>query len=50
MMNSVFGKAMENKQNQSGAEIVTDEKRASSIMSKPSVESFEIIDENLTIF
>ena len=50
MMNSVFGKAMENKCNQSSVEITTDVKRAVSIMSKPSVESFEILDEDLTIF
>ena len=50
MMNSVFGKAMEIKCYKSQIDIVTEAKNATSVMIKPSVKTFHILEEDLLLF
>ena len=50
MMNGVFGKAMENKRNHANVDVITDKTKAQLMMSKPTVKTFHIFEEYLTLF
>ena len=49
MNNSVYGKTMENQRKRIKTEVVTTEKHAAKILSKPNVETFHILDDNLSV-